>query len=224
MKYFTKELYEEMQVYGSLVFCESKEDQEQEIEWYIKEGRDYFEESLQRFEIISPYMMKYLPENILTYVYDQRIMDCNIPDSVMRKEITAWRAQWNFKWKGVCEQYKQYYDSIYNDLSENLRKVGKDIRIHGAKIMDVAFKKNRLELVVNTVDDKVFDFLFTEVNSFEYQDNPINNVCEYLEIGLIDREVFEIQILLSNSINTKNIYDTNEMKIIASDLNIIELK
>lgn len=66
MKYFTKELYEEMQVYGSLVFCESKEDQEQEIEWYIKEGRDYFEESLQRFEIISPYMMKYLPENILT--------------------------------------------------------------------------------------------------------------------------------------------------------------
>jgi tRNA splicing ligase len=40
MKYFTKELYEEMQVYGSLVFSDTKEEREDEIDGYIKEGRD----------------------------------------------------------------------------------------------------------------------------------------------------------------------------------------
>lgn len=40
MKYFTKEVYEEMQVYGSLVFSGTKEEREDEIDGYIKEGRD----------------------------------------------------------------------------------------------------------------------------------------------------------------------------------------
>jgi len=224
MKYFTKELYEEMQVYGSLVFSDTKEEQEHEIDWYIKEGRDYYEEALKRFELISPYMIKYLPENLQKYIDDRSIMDCNVPEAAMREEVTSWRTQWRVKWESVCDQYKQYYESIYNDLPDDLRKIGKDMRIHDAKIIDFKSKENILELVLRTVEDKVFQFIFTQAEFFEYQDNLIDNVCLYEEIVLLDRDVFEMQILLSKSINAKQIYDTNEMKIKARGLKIIEAK
>lgn len=224
MNYFTKELYEEMQIYGSLVFSDTKEEQEQEIEWYIKEGRDYYEESLKRFELISPYMIKYLPENLQKYIDDRSIMDCNVPDAAMREKVTSWRTQWNDKWKSVCDQYKQYYDSIYNDLPEDLKKMGRDIRIHDATIISLKSNENIIEMVLHTVENKVFQFIFTQVESFEYRESLIDNECLYEEIVLLDRDVFEIQLLLYNSVNIKQIYDTNEMKIRASGIEIIEVK
>lgn len=224
MKYFTKELYEEMQVYGSLVYVDSLEDQEEEKAWFNKEGRDYYGEALKRFELISPYMVKYLPESLQKYVKDKRIMDCNIPDVKMMEEITSWRRQWEDKWRYVCDKYKHYTDSIYNDLPEGLRKLGKNIRMHDATIMNVTAKEDTLELVINTVENKVFQFVFTQVKLFEYQENPIDNCCLYTEIALLGQDVFEVQILLSNSINTKQFLDTNEVRIIASDFKNIEIK
>lgn len=218
MKYFTKELYEQMQVRGSLVYHESIEELEQDKEWYVGEGRDYNEESLQRFEMISPFMMKYLPENLLKYVNDKSIMDCKFPEPVMREEITAWNTQWDLKWTCICEKYKQYYKSIYDRLTGDIRKLDNEIRIHDARIMDVTFKNNRIELVIKTAEDKDFNLIFSGVEIFEYKDSLINNVCLYMEIGLIDAEVFEIQILLDSSIDTK------EIKIMASDLKVVELK
>ncbi len=224
MKYFTKELYEEMQVYGSLVYSDSKEEQEEEIEWYLSEGRDYFEESLKRFELISPYMKKYLPKNLQKYIKDKSLMDSNIPGEVIREEITSWRNQWNVKWKWVCDHYNQYYESIHFGLPDDLKKIGKQIRIHDATIVDVRTRADTLELVFNTVENKVFQLLFTQVVSFEYQDYVIGNVCLYTEIALLDQSDFEIQMLIDKCMNANQIYDTNEMKIRARGFKIIEMK
>jgi len=217
MKYFTKEVYEEMQVRGSLVFYESMEDLARDRDWYESEGRDFYEESQQRFELILPFMEKYLPENLLKYVYDKRIMDCNFPEPVMREEIAAWKMQWDLKWKSICEKYQQNYHSIHIRLTEDIRKLDREIRMHDARILDVTSKENRTELVIKTVEDKDYNLIFTGVEIFEYRDRLISNVCLYMEIDVIDQEVFEVQILLNNGIHT------NEMKIVANDLKIVRL-
>lgn len=218
MKYFTKEMYEEMQVRGNLGYYESKEDLEQDRNWYVNQGRDFYEESLQRFKMILPFMLKYLPENLLKYVYDKSIMDCNLPEPAMQEELTVWKQQWDLKWKRICEEYQKYYDSIYSRLKGDVRKLDKEFRIHDARILDVTSRESRTEIVIKTVEDKQFNLIFSGVRNFEYKSGFISNVCLYMEIYLIDEEIFEIQILLDNGMNT------NEIKIKANDLKIVLMK
>jgi hypothetical protein len=41
LKFFTKEWYKEMQVYGLLAFHDTKEDWDEMLQYYVKEGIDF---------------------------------------------------------------------------------------------------------------------------------------------------------------------------------------
>ncbi|WP_178075972.1 hypothetical protein [Paenibacillus oralis] len=49
MKYFTKQMYEQMQIRGYLVYPETEQDLEEDKAWYLENGRDYEEEEYQKF-------------------------------------------------------------------------------------------------------------------------------------------------------------------------------
>lgn len=138
MKYFTQDLYDEMQVRGCMgSYFESEEDLQKEISWYALEGRDFYKESRDRFEWMRPHMLRFLPPHLLKYVYDESIMDCNIYSPVMKAEIQTWKNEWDMKWKTVCDQYWAHYDSISGQLPKEVQRLDKEIKLHDATILEV---------------------------------------------------------------------------------------
>ena len=61
MRYFTKDWYEEMQVAGFLVLPETKEDWEEELDYYREEGKDLRELNLRNLDDMQGSLMRYLP-------------------------------------------------------------------------------------------------------------------------------------------------------------------
>jgi hypothetical protein len=64
MRYFTKEMYEKMQVSGYLSVAPHINEQiEESKEWYITQGRDFRSEVQQQFLHLKPLLLKYVPES-----------------------------------------------------------------------------------------------------------------------------------------------------------------
>jgi len=216
MRYFTKEIYEEMQVRGSLCFHESKEELEGWIKLYENEGRDYYKESLKNFEYMKPFYLKYLPENLLEYVEDKSLMICNIPEITIQNKVNTWNAEWDLKWKSIGEEYNQYYSSISSNITEDIKKLHNSYLIYDATILQFSNEENNVVLLIKTVEEKLIRLIFTGVRKFQYSFELTNNSCLWMEVRLIEQDLFEVQILMNRWL------ELAELEITFSDLKIIE--
>lgn len=109
MRYFTVDLYNEMQVRGCMGgYFESEEQRQEEMQWLAAEGRDLFEESRHRFEWLRPHMLQFFPAHLLKYVHDESIMDCYIHSPKMKAEIKEWKDEWDIKFKTIRYKYGEH--------------------------------------------------------------------------------------------------------------------
>lgn len=90
MKYFTKEFYEEMQVYSFLTTIpESKAEWEELILHYEKSGEDYKKKAKEDLELYKSDLIRILPTPFHRYIEDGTINAANPPI-----ELTNMLQQW----------------------------------------------------------------------------------------------------------------------------------
>ncbi|MFD1135933.1 DUF4085 family protein [Paenibacillus urinalis] len=214
MRYFTVDLYNEMQVRGCMgSYFESEEQRQEEMQWLAAEGRDFYQESRDRFEWLRPHMLQFLPAHLLKYVYDESIMDCYIHSPEMKAEIGAWKKEWDHKWKTICDRYWEHYKSIQEQLPAEVRRLDKEFHLHDARIIDVRTEHQQADILLDVVgySKHQYQLCFTGVKVFNNSPGIMKDVLLYPEIDITEGGLFEIRILM----NSMNIFH-----IIASDLSI----
>ncbi|MGO4545317.1 DUF4085 family protein [Paenibacillus sp. 2TAB23] len=117
MKYFTKELYEEMQIRGYLIFPETKKDWEDDIAWYVSENLNFEEICRCNLEDKKEDLLKYLPEFFHSYIQDGTI-NSQFPSDELRKMADRWKMEYDERTKAIGVTYRKYYDSIKGSLPE----------------------------------------------------------------------------------------------------------
>lgn len=121
MKYFTKEMYEQMQVRGYFFYPETEQDLEEDKAWYLENGRDFEEEAYQMFLLIKPYMLKYLSGPLQAAVEDGSIMKTRLPAPDLAALIDEWKRSWDEEWERRCKDYRVNYEAIKPSLPMPVR-------------------------------------------------------------------------------------------------------
>ncbi|MDX8363383.1 DUF4085 family protein [Cytobacillus sp. IB215316] len=121
MRYFTKERYKEMQVYGFLAFPESKKEWDEMIQYYKEEGIDYKKNAKEDLESIKKDLLKFLPESFHPYIYNGTI-NSEFPTPELRSIAEQWLSEYDERNKRIRDEYNEYFKSIKSQLPINVVK------------------------------------------------------------------------------------------------------
>ncbi|GGN91427.1 DUF4085 family protein [Saccharibacillus kuerlensis] len=216
MKYiFTKEWYNEMQVSGSLVFPESKEDWEEQIAFYKSEGMDYEELAKTNLEYIKEDLLKFLPEKIHPYIHDETLKS-QFPSPELRKMVEEWQSEYLERSRIKANEYRKYYESITDILPKNAVLLMEEY-LHDANIL--SFDKPGNDQFVMILDRGYGDsgqiqLTFLGVKTLDLSEIEIGSSWIYSEIYAED-EGYELHVLFDSPLG--------EMTIRAADVQIREL-
>lgn len=119
MKYFTKEWYEEMQVYSFLTFHETEKDWIEDVAWYIAEGINFEERCKDDLEYMKNDLLKFLPESFHPYIQNGTL-NSKFPSVELRIMVDQWRNDHDKRMSIIRNEYRHYYMSIKDSLPENI--------------------------------------------------------------------------------------------------------
>lgn len=217
MQFFTKEIYEKMQVGGYLVYPDSKEDLDELLERYRSKGRDY--ETLERgnFLAMKPYLLKYLPASLKSSVYDESITHYKIPDDIILSRIN--------EWDELVRNYKKHLNSIKNMLPKSMLELCTEFSFHDAEILSVHKSNNDVNLELDCHGCCGYQgnclLTFKSVKLLEIPDDCSEHWWLYDEVHLSDRGNFDVQVLL----DTDDAFLTlHEFRVIADDAHVEVIK
>lgn len=218
MKYFTKELYEEMQVAGFLTFPETEEEWEAYQEGYRSDGVDPAKLHRQELEDIREDLLKFLPESFHPYIYDGTINSA-YPSPKLREMISKWEADHEARVDVLLDDYSRHHASIKESLPP------------GAVLLT---EKSLYDCVVNSVERPSDDVLvlrldcrsgfhyfkeiqltFTGVTEALIPQDFVGALWLYNEIYLIG-ELVELHVLFDMPMT--------EVTIVSRDVQIEELE
>lgn len=107
-----------MQVYGFLVFPDTKEEWEESINDYKLEGYDFIKKSKENLELRKTDLLKFLPESFHPYIIDGTLKS-EYPSVELRKMADQWKEEYNQQMKELNKEYFSYYNSIKDRLPKN---------------------------------------------------------------------------------------------------------
>jgi hypothetical protein len=202
LKYFTKEIYEAMQVVGYLAFPEKEEDLIESKEWYISVGRNYEAECMRSFENIKPYLIKYLPEDMKPHMMNGDLLGIDMPSNILISKIIKFRNDYEEQWDQLNKDYYDKYQEIREQLSDNVRNMYETIDFHDAKIEEIKENADEIEIRLNCSGCMEFNgnckLTFTGVNSKKLPDSRLFYWCLYSEIYNTSMGDFELRILVDS--------------------------
>ncbi|MGG6310411.1 DUF4085 family protein [Paenibacillus macerans] len=200
MKYFTKEIYEQMQIRGYLVYPESEWELEQDKVWYVENGRDYEAEAEQMYTWVKPYMLKYLPERFYASIHDGSMMTSRWPSPDLAVDIETWKLEWDHEWERRCKEYVAYYEEIKLSLPGHARDLRESVRFHDARIIKLnPTEDNQVELVLDEcIKKRITRLTFQNVTSLRSDVDVFQSVCLYEEVYWIEPSQFELCVLLKS--------------------------
>lgn len=148
MKYFTKERYEEMQIASFLVFPEAEKDWEENVAWYISEGLNFEEISRNNLEHGKNDLLKFLPESFHPYIQDGTL-NSQFPSEELKKMAEQWRSEYDRRVSTIGNEYRRYYMSIKDSLSENVVQLCEK-SLHDARLRSVEMPSE--DIFIMTLD------------------------------------------------------------------------
>jgi hypothetical protein len=152
LNYFTKAMYEQMQIRGYWVYPDSEQELEADQAWYAEQGRDYAEEAKKMYEYIQPLMLKHLPPDVHPQVLHGSLMTSKWPNPAEAAWISEWKAAWEAEWKRRCNEYNDRYEQIKQDLPVGAQRLRENVRFHDAQIK-----------VFNPLDDGSLEMMLKEI-------------------------------------------------------------
>ncbi|PFH82576.1 hypothetical protein COI44_19730 [Bacillus sp. AFS088145] len=129
MKYYSKDWYNKMQVYGFfLSFPETKEEWDESIKNFESYGRDYIKNRKEDLEILKNDLLKFLPEPFHQYINDGSL-NTSYPSEKLRNMINNWKDEYNQQMEDMDKEYLSIYNSSKDLLPLNIVKLN-EISLH----------------------------------------------------------------------------------------------
>jgi len=198
MKYFTKELYEEMQIRGYLVFPETKKDWEDDIAWHLSEGLNFEEIRRNNLEDKKEDLLKYLPAFFHPYIQDGTI-NSQFPSDELRKMADQWQMEYDERTKAIGVTYRNYYDSIKGSLPGSVIQLIEK-SLHDAQVTSIEIPSK--DTFIMTLDCRGgYHYLtdvrltFTGVENVQPTNLSVGSGWLYDEVYLTETG-FELHVLL----------------------------
>lgn len=229
MKYWTKEVYEEMQAFGLPGFYETEAELEEAKQWAIEDGHDFVERAIEYNDYRMPLWEQYLPRELVEYARNHQMLTCYLPEPKVLQAMEHAKQYWEDKWNGLCNQYVQHYQSILNQLPAGAIELQENCHIHDAKIIAVRELPNDQQ-IHNTESYKTIEirlahdseygyrFTFEGVTQFVYDVDILNNICLYKEIDREGEQHFAFGMLLCNAKGTQD--SMNQMSIVFQSVTV----
>ncbi|GBG10836.1 hypothetical protein PAT3040_05602 [Paenibacillus agaridevorans] len=232
MRYFTAELYEKMQVRGSLVFHETLEDHEEDLRWYAEQNRDYDAIARDNYLMLEPYFNRYMPKVVREAVDrgEGDLLRSSWPSPAFRSLLEGWAQSLEKEWRAACETYREYYRTIESRLPPEMESL---VRLHDAKVLQVTVTDggSSIDLLLDTGGSMLSAsealLRFNGVTRFDLPDDLVGNWWLYEELELpaggIARDGagetgFQIRALLSSP---RGYLAMNELSITAESVDVV---
>lgn len=148
MKYFTKDWYNEMQVYAFLNLPDSLEDWEEHINYYESEGIDYKQNAKEDLELRKSDLLKFLPEFFHPYIHNGTLKS-EFPSAELRKEAEQWQKDYIQRMEELYQKYFHHYESIKGILPKNVVQLHENT-LHDATVKSVEYpSKDTFVMMLN---------------------------------------------------------------------------
>jgi len=223
MKFFTIEKCEMLAVTNILLYPQNEEMLKRSRENSKSVGRDYDVRVRENFIQMKPLMLKYLPEDIKSAVFDESFIPSEIPNPDLLDKMNIWVKSINVLWKDTFEDYKRYYETIEKSLPESLVGLKKECNLHDCKIVSIARNDDEVKIELESggfIGEGLYTVTFKDVKLIDMPFDILGNVWVYDEIHLSDLGKFDFQVLLDSMDGFLN---KRELRIVADDI-LIENK
>ncbi|PGM59545.1 DUF4085 family protein [Bacillus sp. AFS053548] len=141
MKYYSKDWYNKMQVYGFLLsFPETKEEWDESIKNFESYGRDYIKIRKKDLEILKNDLLNFLPEPFHQYINDGTV-NTSYPSDKLRNMINNWKDEYNQQMKDLDKEYLSNYNSSKDLLPLNIVKLN-EISLHDSNVKSIEYPTN----------------------------------------------------------------------------------
>ncbi|WP_248927101.1 DUF4085 family protein [Paenibacillus hamazuiensis] len=148
MLYFTKEMYEKMQVCGYLrVVPHLNEQSEESIEWFAAQGRDYRSERRQEFLHLKPLLLKYVPDYRVSAIFEQFVAETEPRTEELTEYVSQWAEKYDKEWLTASRSSREEYHEIRSKLPENFTAMYEKHNLHDAKIISVQSSEDGVVVV-----------------------------------------------------------------------------
>ena len=238
MNFFTKQLYEQMQIWNFLMnFTNQEEDEEVSediIEYYQKQGKDYYTEQKRCYEHsyneTKPLLLKYLPESLRVAIYDEFSVYGKMPNNTLMTEIDKYRSFlydliFNESEINVNRIYNKYYKDIKSSLPTNIQNLNEQYSFHDSQIISVDYNSKK-QIVIKLSckgsclpSDGIAVLTFYDVKFTELNDDYIGNWWLWDETHLSDLGKFDFQAIF-HKYNSNNEHSLNELRIVADEVSL----
>ncbi|NOV01200.1 DUF4085 family protein [Paenibacillus planticolens] len=222
MRYFTKAMYEKMQVYGYLQVAPHLNEQSEELkEWYITQGRDYRSEVRQHFLLIEPLLLKYLPDFRVSAIFAQFVAETEGRSEELTVYINQMAKDHEKAWEETCRNSWEEYQEIRVTLPQSFTVMREKHDLHDAKIISVNSPEDSSVIVI--LDGKSSLGLcgtgyltFEDVLSYEIPEGVDGDWWLYDEVHLTPEGHVDFRALLhANSGSSEEFVHLHELRIIA---------
>ena len=206
-----------MQVYGFLSFPSSREEWEETLQSYKKDGMDYIGIIRDDLEMRKTNLLKYLPESMHPSIHNKTLMT-EYPSPELKETGTQWLDNFKNKLKKVRKERIENYEGIKHKLPKNVVQLHEN-SLHDADVISFEYmpEKQEFTMILNHFEDgkKVNVILtFTGVKDIILEDNIETALWIYEEV-YIDGDYFELHVLFQSPLT--------DMVIKAENLNIKKL-
>lgn len=222
MRYFTKELYEKMQVCGYLrVAPHLNEQSEESKQWYSAQGRDFRTEVQQQFLRLKPLLLKYVPDFRVSTIFAQFVAETEERTEELSVYINQWAKDYEKAWEEACRSSWEEYQEIRAALPQSFTVMREKHDLHDAKIISVHWRED--SSVVVKLDGKSSLGLcgtgyltFEDVHSCEIPVGVDKDLWLYDEVHLTPEGHMDFRALLyDNSGTSEDFVPLHELRIVA---------
>ena len=204
MMYFTRDIYEKMQIRGRFPLkIDNKEKWIQQLEAFCKVSHA-------NDKLYNELIFQHIPEVKNDILEGKKFTDTDVSPKLYEriKEMAN-------EWENVCSMCKAEYDDIKYKLPSSMQLL-RSYAFHDNEVLSV--KKDSTDVLI--IELEYYSLIFKNVSQLEAIDDIVGDIWLYEEVHLSDIGGFEFQVLLYSP---KGFLTLHEFSVIADDV-FIEVK
>ena len=238
MKFYTKQLCEQTQVWSFLMNFTNRDEDEESIkenkEWYHEQGRDYEAEQKQNYEKsykeTEPFLLKYLPVSLRSAIYGEFLIYGKIPNQNLMVEIEKYSKIlndliFNDSDTNIGKAYSRHYKKIQKFLPKDIQGLNEEYSFHDSQILSFE-QTSKDEIIIKLKcegsylpSDGVAILTFSNVKLAEIGDDYIGNWWLWDETHLSNIGNFDFQALF-HSYNSNGEHSLNDLRVVANQVSL----
>ena len=204
MMYFTRDIYEKMQIRGRFPLkIDNKEKWIQQLEEFCKVSHA-------NDKLYNELIFQHIPEVKNDILEGKKFTDTDVSPKLYEriKEIAN-------EWENLCSMYKAEYEDIKYKLPLSMQLL-RSYAFHDNEVLSV--KKDSNDILI--IELERYLLIFKNISQLEIIDDIVGDIWLYEEVHLSDIGGFEFQVLLYSP---RGFVTLHEFSVIADDV-FIEVK